>query len=162
MLIVTPGPSQVSSEGEGNSRSISRAVLRKCLWSRGGTAAFLVQTETFTPSPASLVAPVTAFVLPCHPFPSALPRPSWTSAVSSPFHLSLCCQPVTQSPGLLYSHSRERESGCLNLFLASDALSLGCQCLDALVLGHVDLQDQPWTALHQDKPVLLPRRSSGA
>lgn len=100
MLTVTPGPSQVSSEGEGNSRSASRAVLRRCVWSRGGTAAFLVQTETFTPSPASLAAPVTALVLPCHPFPSALPRPSRTSAVSSPLHFSLCCRPVTQSPGL--------------------------------------------------------------
>lgn len=100
MLTVTPGPSQASSEEEGKSRSISRPVLRRCVWGRGGTAAFLVQTETFTPSPASLVAPVTALVLSCHPFPSALPRPSWTSAVSSPFHFSLCCQPVTQSPGL--------------------------------------------------------------
>ena len=64
--------------------------------------------------------------------------------------------------GSAFTHILERGNLVASTCFWLQMLLLGCQCLDALVLGHVDFQGQPLTALHKDKPVLLSRRSSGA
>lgn len=79
-------------------------------------------------------------------------------------HPSTASSVASQLPILwafLYSNSGERDCDGLNLVLASDALPLGCHCLEALVLAQLDLQGQSLSALHKDEPGLLPRRSSG-
>ena len=120
VLIVTPGPFQVSSEGEGKSRSVSEPVLRSACRVEG---ALLLSSprQIFTSQPRVPGAPFTALV------PSVAPSPQ----LSLDHHGLLWCPRLSTSasvanqlPSLwvfLYSHSGERKSGCLNLFLASDA-----------------------------------------
>ena len=90
VLIVTPGPFQVSSEGEGKSRSVSKPVLRSACRVEG---ALLLSSprQIFTSQPRVPGGPFHRTCTFCCPFPSALTRPSWTSVVSSPFNFSLCC-----------------------------------------------------------------------
>lgn len=64
--------------------------------------------------------------------------------------------------GSSFTHILERGNLVASTCFWLQMLSLwGASVLDALILGHVDLQGQPLTALHQDKPVLLSRRSLG-
>ena len=90
MLIVTPGPFQVSHEGEGKSHSVSKPVLRSACRVEG-TLLLSSPRQIFTSRPRVPGGPSHHTYTLCCPFPSALTRPSWTSMVSSPFSFSLCC-----------------------------------------------------------------------
>lgn len=93
--------------------------------------------------PGATISTCTQFLLP-------LPCSSHLTIVDvclSPFTFSLL---LTNCPAFESSFIQILESHGVSLSVALDALPSECQCMDALILGHVDLQGQALSALHKE------------